>query len=174
MMAASDNLFLVVLATIFELCSVVLGQSWSLSPYNSVLLPGASQSCIAAYTANVTCAPEVETLYDTLFDDKSFSEVQRLCTTACQQSITAHRSKVASECRSAEYYDPFLEIYYEPTVVDDRALYAYSIACLKKRSARVHIALLSTANFFQRRWVLLQQLVSIHTKPDPACRLLWL
>lgn len=113
--------------------SLASAQSYQLHPAVDSGLLNASSTCLEAFNENVTCANSVGQLYVNPFYDPGDTELATLCTSTCLDSLTSHRKRVAAACRDAQYYDEYEDTYWVASYPDEFILYAYNIACLKRR-----------------------------------------
>ena len=87
---------------------------------------GASNKCLEAYNANVSCPTEVGWLYGNPYQNLDESTLSR-------HSLYIHRDQVASSCSDGvEYLDSRDNSTYVATALDDAILTAYETACLKR------------------------------------------
>lgn len=126
----------------FFSCNILLtlAQNYQLHNATTSVLPGASEACLQAFNTPVNCFHAIGQLYANPFytfnDD---AELTTLCTSTCLQSLTSHRNTVASACAGVQYYDEYEDTHWVPTYPEDFIIFAYDIACLKRKSGLTRI-----------------------------------
>ena len=135
MFAPPLNFFPPVRTTLIVLClSLPSFAQYQLHSADASVLIGASQSCLDAYNANVSCTSSIGYLYTDRFPDLCSDTLTSLCTTDCFNSLVAHRNNVASTCGpSVQYYNDADESYWPATYLDDVAIYSYNLTCMERR-----------------------------------------
>ena len=127
-------MFFVKLALLLVILQRATGQTYQLHDAVGSGLINASPTCTTMFSENVTCHNTVGLLYTDLFHDfGDNSELTALCKTSCLESLTLHRNRVKRACSEARYYDEYEDTYWLASYPDEFILYAYSIACLKRR-----------------------------------------
>lgn len=127
-------MFLFALITlIFTPIRLAVAQSYQLHPVVGSGLFNASSICQSVFSANVTCVNSIGQLYANPFYDPGDAELTALCTSACASSLDRQRTRVKGACRGAQYYDEYEDTYWLPQYLDEFILYAYNVACLKRR-----------------------------------------
>lgn len=96
-------------------------------------LLNASTECLKVFTENVTCSNGIGELYANPFYDPGDAELATICSSECFESLTSHRDRVKSTCEGSQYYDEFENTYWLATSPDEFILYAYNMACMKRR-----------------------------------------
>jgi hypothetical protein len=113
--------------------STLAHYSHQLHDVDSSVLVGASQSCLDAYNANVSCPSSIGYLYTDRFPDLASNALAGLCTRHCFHSLLSHRNQVASACGSSiQYYNDADGSFWPGTYLDDAAIYGYNLTCLKR------------------------------------------
>lgn len=107
--------------------------NWNIAIADGSVLPQANNDCLKAFNRNVTCDPTISDLFDNPWISLDKTTLDGLCTSECRESLTAHRDAISSTCKDVVYEDPADGSQRIPTFLDEWALMAYDIACLKKR-----------------------------------------
>jgi hypothetical protein len=121
----------------FKLFSLYIGvtfaQSYQVHPVVGSGLVNATVSCQTAFNANVTCVNSIGQLYANPFYDPGDEGLVALCTSTCLASLERQRTRVKGACQAAQYYDEYENTYWLAHYPDEFLLYAYNMACLKRR-----------------------------------------
>lgn len=126
-------LLFALLTLVFTPIHLAVAQSYQLHPVIGSGLLNASSSCQSVFSANVTCVNNIGQLYANPFYDPGDTELTALCTSACASSLDRQRTRVKGACQGAQYYDEYEDTYWLPQYPDEFMVYAYNVACLKRR-----------------------------------------
>ncbi|KAI0123660.1 muramidase [Xylariales sp. AK1849] len=117
---------------LFALWDLSLAQ-YALNYADSSILIGASQDCLDAYTANVSCTSAIGSLYADQWPDFNETVLGALCSDTCFDSLTTHRNNVSSQCASdVTFYNVADSSSWPVTYRTDQAIHNYNMTCVKR------------------------------------------
>lgn len=113
----------------------VAAESYALYSADSEVLLDASEACLAAFNANVTCPALTGELFSSPFFEfnRNTTWLDLVCATSCRESLQEHRKNVRAACTGAQYYDEFEQTLWQPWYPDDYMIYSHDIACMARR-----------------------------------------
>jgi hypothetical protein len=127
----SAHFFMAILSLVATASAQAL---YALNYADSNMLTGASQACLDAYNANVSCTRAIGYLYSDLWPNFNKTVVDGLCTEDCFQSLVDHRRNVSAQCASnVTFYDIGAGSTWPATYRIDQAIYGYNLTCVKRR-----------------------------------------
>ena len=108
--------------------------TYNLGYGDSSILEGATDDCLAAFNAYVTCQPTIIDVLDDFGQSFDQAQLETLCTDACYESLTGLREGVTQKCKDVLYYDPGDSSTWKSTILVESAMMAYNKTCLKRSS----------------------------------------
>ncbi|BAE54678.1 unnamed protein product [Aspergillus oryzae RIB40] len=117
----------------------VAADSYALYNADSEVLLDASENCLAAFNANVTCPALTGELFSSPFFEfnRNTTWLDLVCATSCRESLQEHRNNVSTACTSARYYDEFEKTTWQPWYPDDYMIYSHDIACMTRSDGQL-------------------------------------
>lgn len=94
------------------------GFQYHLQPADRSLLPGASQTCLDTFNANVSCHSTIGKVANNFFAVLRPNELLALCNATCVNSLRQYRDSIQADC------DPGTRITWPATYRADQAIFA--------------------------------------------------
>ncbi|KAG8631988.1 hypothetical protein KVT40_001128 [Elsinoe batatas] len=118
-------------------------EQYPLAYGDASILKGASQECITAFNANVSCANAVGLLFGDMTPNLSQSALDFLCDGECLNALNSYRDKIGASCASDVTWEDVADSSTWPTTyLADKAMYALDLNCLRR----------SDSNEFCNQW----------------------
>ncbi|KAF7184685.1 hypothetical protein CNMCM7691_006047 [Aspergillus felis] len=119
--------------------AAVAADSYALYNADSEVLLDASENCLAAFNANVTCPSLTGELFSSPFFEfnRNTTWLDLVCATSCRESLQEHRNNVRTACTGARYYDEFEKTTWQPWYPDDYMIYSHDIACMTRSDGQL-------------------------------------
>ncbi|KAF2223855.1 hypothetical protein BDZ85DRAFT_236355 [Elsinoe ampelina] len=113
--------------------NVFAQEQYPLAYGDASILKGASQECITAFNANVSCANAVGLLFGDMTPNLSQNTLDFLCNGECLNALKSYLEKVGASCASDVTWEDVADSSTWPTTyLADKAMYALDLNCLRR------------------------------------------